>query len=185
MASALLLPRAMNIQGRLLILFSLATPFMSGFTACRYWTDTTIPPSDTTPPVAAPSAILGGDPQIIQLGGLSQTVHSLSMNIIAIPAVWDGGGTQAIDASYAVSVFCNNGQGESLHFVPEHAEQTGTPGSTVSQGIYLLKAFHFSDFASFCDAQGGVHDATFGFQFSGHDFFGNSASNSGAIFYTP
>src|SRR5262245_43276889 len=107
----------MRIQTKILCLFFATAPLMSGFTACRFWTDTTIPTSDTTPPVAAPSAILGGDPQIIQLGGLSQTVHSLSMNIIVIPSVWDSGGTQSIDAGYGVSVFCANGQGFSVHFV--------------------------------------------------------------------
>lgn len=157
----------------------------SGYTSCQHWTTTTVPASDSTVPIAAPSVILGGDPQIIRFGTLNETVHDLNMNIIAIPAVWDQGGTRTIQASAAATVFCNNGPGLSLHFAPQSDSQTGSTGTTVSQGLYLLHAFRFSNFTSSCNSAGGVREATYVFAFTGRDFFGNEAVGSGTIRYTP
>jgi hypothetical protein len=169
---------------RALFLLPLVLPLL-GFTNCQYFSSTTVPASDTTVPIAVPSLMMDGEQQI-RFGSLSITTNELK-DFFAIAAIYDTGGARSVVMNQGMTIECS-GRGLTQRIVqdfsnPPTDRQRGGPGSTVSNGIYVWSYIDFAAQARLCDPGFTVSRITYGWNFSGDDFFGNQASGSGSVTY--
>jgi hypothetical protein len=160
---------------------------LSGYTSCKYFSTTTVPATDSTPPIAVASLVRGAD-QLIRFGELIETTHDLNENFIPIGAIYDNGGARSVTMHQSVRVRCRQGslaQLSIVHFLPISDTQAGSVGSSVSDGIWVGEGFRFSTYAALCNPGFVVEEIRYGWSFSGDNFHGLTASNGGAITYTP
>lgn len=167
-----------------LFLVPLMLPLL-GFTNCQYFSPTTVPTSDTTVPIAVPSLMMDGQQQI-RFGALSVTTNELK-DFFAIAAIYDTGGARSVVMNQGMTIRCSgNGLGKIIHVDfanPPSDRQSGGPGSTVSNGIYVWSYIDFEAQAALCGAGFVASRIDYGWTFSGDDFFGNRATGSGSVTY--
>lgn len=171
---------------QLLLIFSLVP--LSGFTSCQYFSTTTVPASDTTPPIAVASLVRGSD-QVIRFGSLSEVTHDPNENLIPISAIYDNGGARTVTMNRSVRVTCRQGSLTQLSifdFLPSLTDtQAGSVGSSVSDGIWVGEGIRFSQFIGVCNPGFTIDNARYGWSFSGSNFHGMTASGGGSITFTP
>jgi hypothetical protein len=164
----------------------------TGLTNCQYFSNVTVPATDTTPPTAIVSAydVATGNYDKTGFGQpLSMTVTDPTLTYLAIAAGLDGGGTQSVSISGGISINCTNDNGIGSTTFEDLAPQTGTQpggvGSTVSDGVWMYYVVRFDQLAD-CPASGfRVTSVNFGWSSEVSDYHGNTSSTFGNMTYRP
>lgn len=154
-----------------------------GPTNCQHFAQVTVPATDTTAPVIGTRMFFFGEEEL-GLWPLYRETSDPDAVWAIFPFGFDGGGIRSVRMTHALSVFCVDAPGISVHFVPVHEEQNGGPGSLVSNGIYLDGgARSFGEYTSFCAE---VESATYSWAITAEDFAGNVVADSGGeIVFVP
>ncbi len=171
---------------RRLILLSLVLPLF-GYTNCQYFSDVTVPATDTQPPLAISSIVVDGVQQN-SFTPIQEVYHDLRF-VIAMASIFDQGGARAMEMLQSAQVSCGRGSLGQTVFVdmaPLRDEQTGTVGSTVKNGIYLFTPVDLAAYARLCGSGFTVREIRYGWSIRGTDFIGNTVSApGGSIVYRP
>jgi hypothetical protein len=182
-------PRRLGVVAKFTILLSAAASF--GFTSCDSFTTVTIPTSDTTAPLMVTKVNIAGTDHIL-FNGDNFAVSDDDANVIVIPAMIDSGGARRLTFTPHAVTQCHDAnvdpelsQRVDSFFPSTSDEQAGAPGDKVSNGIYLYKAFRFSDFTHVCGAGFTLVSVEFSWTARGVDFFGNASPLKGTVTYRP
>lgn len=158
---------------------------------CEFFHPTTIPSSDTTAPYAIVSLYYDDDHQELMLGrkSLADAANKEVFNVvttdpyegyIALAAGLDGGGVQRVEMSSRVFARCVYGPANVTILEPWSTQvdtQSGSPGDTVDNGLYVPKSFQGYRYQSHLDfCSDGNYQVTLEFLARARDFHGNWAN---------
>jgi hypothetical protein len=184
---------------------------LSGFTSCDQFHPTVIPAQgDSTRPTALagvydPATGQYRDLEDIGLGTgrqLSYTVHSaeLSKTFVAVSAVTKEGGIKSLNMQAHIYVECYQDLPTGRVWHPHQFDggstsdsQAGSPGDTVSNGIYVGLPVPFDLYAKpdgtspWCDAGDHLLEVSFVWTLWGEDFWSNANGDDSnpSITYVP
>lgn len=161
---------------------------LCGYTDCNYFSTVTIPAQDTQPPIVGTRMWIDGQERIDLW---SSSYASASGSIVVVPFVYDGGGARTLTFGQAATVHCYNaqqhlGQATSIHYIQQSTSQTGSVGSSVSDGMYLIGSVsNLASFGSYCYDGFELESVSYGWGVWGTDFAGLGAGTDHQITYTP
>lgn len=165
--------------------FPLALVPWLGATDCEFFDTVTVPESDANPPILGTRLFIDGA-ESMAAWEMHETVSDPDAFIVAFPFVYDPGGAKNLNLSEVVEVRCKLVTGEpspgfDAHLAPSADSQSGTVGSKVSNGIYLMgHTFQPSEWGKSCEGKTTTVDrVVYTWAISGEDFGGNSASMLG------
>lgn len=162
-------------------------------TGCDYFTEVTIPASDSTPPagVARLLEVGGAEIDLFALDS-NQTVNvvtdDLARNFVAIGAAWDIHGAKRVRVYQSATRRCVDGEIGAAQFIdmaPLEGEQVGGPGDVVQTGVWQGQVISGSQ-ADNCP--GTTHLVSYTYQWSveAENFFGQTVNGgSGSITFQP
>lgn len=148
-----------------------------GFT-CEYFDPVTVPATDTNPPTLATRYWVAGV-EHLALWPVDETTSNPS--IVVAPAMLDSGGAQRLDVAQDLYIRCHDddadpelSQETHIWFFPRSATQSGSVGSSVSNGLYLVgDVSDLSDYEWYCDSGFDVVEVEYVWSITGRDFHGN------------
>jgi hypothetical protein len=154
----------------------------SGYTSCTYFSSVVVPATDGVRPMMAARVFIDGV-ETTRVGTITQSVDDPDAIIVAVSAAIDAGGVRSLTMTRRVEVRCHDagaepelGQLTVVSFTPLRDTQSGTVGSTVSNGLYLVDAFRLSDYTNLCAPGFDLVRVTYLWSMTARDFHGNTAS---------
>lgn len=131
----------MTISARPLLLAPVLLLLATGYTDCEYFTDVTVPASDTGAPTTYDGVWVGGEYVDAALAGDSLEYHlAPGQTVLAVSSAIDSGGLRKLKMSTDWGYTCCRGdicsRTQPLS-VPKTDEQAGGVGATVSNGLWL------------------------------------------------
>ena len=181
------------MKTRTLALFAIpALASTMGATNCQYFSKVTVPAVDTQKPLFATRFFFDGEEEL-EFVPIEYETDDLEATFVAYPAIYDSGGARNLTVVQSLQVRCKNSSsgvpttGVDIHYVPLFAQQAGSVGSSVSNGIYLSgMAMSFSQHTHYCSGTNVVDEIEYTWAMSGEDFAGNSDSVfGGSVVYIP
>ena len=160
---------------------------------CEYFDPVKVPAVDTHPPILATRAWIGGEEQLSPTT-IEEVLGPGEGDIVIAPGMWDSGGARSFTLTQTVRVTCHDDDANpplsqliSMDFFPRVANQAGSVGSTVSNGLYILgDVTDLASYELYCDSGFDLHDVRYSWSMVGRDFAGNqTAMNGGTIVYEP
>jgi hypothetical protein len=159
------------------------SPFLllltTGATECQYFSSTTVPAVDTSPP-----AVLDGvwiNNEFLELVGNPDSFeHHLGLNqpVVAVASAIDTGGVRKVEMITEVGWSCCSGNicssTQSLS-APIIATQNGAVGGTVSNGVWTGAGVEFTNP---CRSGTSLRGYRFAWQTTAEDFHGNTATGA-------
>ncbi len=152
---------------------------------CEYFSDVTIPSTDNTAPLTYAGVWRSGNYLATSLNSnpaLNFQVSSLDDYYIFFGAGIDSGGTRRITISREVQRLCVNGsiaQQQTFTLTPIVRTQSGSPGNTVSNGIWDGPYMRLRDYAS-CNPGYTLSSVSYIWHTTSEDFAGNQTSHGWA-----
>lgn len=153
---------------------------------CDYFYDTTVPASDSTPPVAWAAVYHGGEHVAISSSNAGSPlffpIDDPDEYYLLIGAGTDDGGTKKVTFSHEFSRTClqgNLGQNATGSFVPMVETQTGSVGATVSNGVWTGPMVRLRDYAT-CNSGWTLASVSYKWHVTAEDFHGNTKSHGWA-----
>jgi hypothetical protein len=161
----------------------------TGYTQCEYFGNTTVPSSDGDRPVNY-ELVWTGTYDALVVDGYEPMSYAMTdpyATVMAVSAAIDGGGVRKIRQEWAVEYECCQ-KNSSICYTESHQPtgssedvQSGGPGSTVSNGMWLAQGVNPS---SYCPSNYDVDAFYFGWGTYAEDFFGHvRQTSSGRITY--
>ncbi|MCY0988515.1 hypothetical protein OV203_15390 [Nannocystis sp. ILAH1] len=158
---------------------------------CDYFYDVTVPASDSTPPVAW-AAVYRAEVYEAISGGtqtpLSFEVADPNLYYLVIAAGTDAGGTRKVTMNHEFTRTCvqgDLGQNTSGLLAPFVDTQSGSVGSTVSNGVWTGPLVRLSDYAT-CNPGWTLSYVAYEWTATAEDFHGNTATHGWArMYWTP
>jgi len=150
-----------------------------GSTDCQYFSSTTVPPTDTSPPATWDGVWTAGDYAKLSTNPGSFTYHiALGAQVIAVSSGIDGGGVRKVTMATDESWTCCSGNicsGTESLSAPTIATQNGSIGATVSNGVWtgLSVQAHGP-----CNPGYTLSFYRFAWTTTAEDFHGNKATGS-------
>jgi len=162
-----------------------------GFTDCQYFNTVTVPASDTTPPLIATRLWVDGQ-EAIRFGTIEQVVDA-DTSFLVVPSVYDSGGAKSLTLQQIVRVRCHDydadpeeTQATDIFFFDRFDSQSGWPGSSVSNGLYLIgDVTDLGSFDWYCYDGFDLTEIRYEWTTTGQDFAGNVVSELGSFVYVP
>jgi hypothetical protein len=157
---------------------------------CEYFGTTTVPASDPQHPWAAVALWYDGDHQEYGVGNqtLSTAYNNTAFDVVttnpwdyfmALGAGIDGGGVAEVQMTSRVRARCAYGALNYRILEPwatQTVSQSGSPGDTVDNGLYVAKSFRGGDYLSELDfCSDGSYFVLLEFYVRAEDFGGNVA----------
>jgi hypothetical protein len=161
---------------------------------CEYFDDVVVPASDTQPPMLATRIFIDGEERLVLWPHEQILDATQAASVFLAPAVYDGGGARSLTVDQSVRVHChdddadpNESQVTHVHFVQRSASQAGGPGSTVSNGLFLVgDVSDLTTYAGYCNSGFDLVEVAYSWGISGSDFAGNQAQmQGGTLTYRP
>ncbi|MFY0537404.1 hypothetical protein [Nannocystis pusilla] len=152
---------------------------------CDYFFDTTVPASDSTPPVAWAAVYHGGEHVDISSSNAGSPLSFAAdpdEYYLLIGAGTDDGGTKKVTVSHNFSRTCVQGnlaQNSSGLGVPMIETQSGSVGATVSNGVWTGPTVRLRDYAT-CNAGWTLSQLTYSWHVTAEDFHGNTQTHGSA-----
>jgi hypothetical protein len=163
----------------------------TGMTNCQYFTNVTIPATDTTPPLAFSgvySLTQGNYVDSTTDSSFVYDVPSDTETYLAVGATMDSGGAASVIMSTSSNLHCIDGGGNS-HLVFQNGDfqtgqQAGSVGQVVSDGIWVYEPVRFDQFDT-CPNGWRLSVATYSWTTISEDFHGNRSTSQGEMQYVP
>ncbi|HEX7842498.1 MAG TPA: hypothetical protein VF469_33725 [Kofleriaceae bacterium] len=150
-----------------------------GATDCQYFSSTTVPATDTTPPATWDGVWTNGDYAALRANPGSFIYHiPLGAQVIAVSSGMDDGGVSKVTTATEEGWLCCSGNicsSTGSLSSPTIATQDGSIGSTVSNGVWtgLTVQAH-----NFCNAGFTLTSYRFAWTTTAEDFHGNKTVGS-------
>ena len=158
-----------------------------GATDCKYFSTTTVPTADTTPPVTWDAVFANGDWTNLTLTGNRFTYHlAPGATVIALSSGMDSGGVSKVTMGPSEGWTCCSGdicsQTDSLS-IPIVATQPGGAGDTVSDGVWANRVVSLP--ANLCQSGWTLVSYRFTWTTTAEDFYGNKTSGKLQVIQYP
>lgn len=169
----------------------LATALLT-LSGCEFWDSVTIPSSDSTPPLgAARLAELGGqeyDRVVVGSTILEYDVDDPTRAFIPIAAAWDPQGAHHVTMFRGVTRLCEQGgfnQQQFIHLAPLTADQPGSPGDTVDNGVWIGDHVIMNQYDD-CNPGWSLVSVEYWWRVRAENYFGAVVDESGgSLTYSP
>ncbi|MBC8073333.1 MAG: hypothetical protein IAG13_33745 [Deltaproteobacteria bacterium] len=158
---------------------------------CEYFDDVVVPASDTQPPMLATRMWIDGDERLVLWPHEQILDAQQAASLLIAPAVYDSGGAMRLDVQQGVRVYCHDddadpeeGQQTIIDLFPRSENQGGGPGSTVSNGLFLVgDVFDLTTYETYCYSGFDLVEVAYFWEVSGRDFAGNLSQMNGSVLY--
>jgi hypothetical protein len=161
------------------------------FSGCDYFSNVVVPAVDTTAPTAFSGVydIFGQRYEALAVDSVDFEVTDPTVPYAAVGATYDNGGAKSVQITGTLEIDCHSndglGQYQVQDWAPLTASQSGSVGSTVSNGVYQAYGINFSQLAVCPDPGFSLEWARFSWTTESIDFHGNTSASSGSMTYEP
>lgn len=151
-----------------------------GATDCQYFSSTTVPAADTTPPLTWDGVWVDGTYVDLTLSPWSFVYHvAAGTSVVALSSGMDSGGVSKVTMSVSESWVCCLGDICSVVeplWVPIVATQDGSVGATVSDGVWQGRVVQTP--SKVCKGSSTLESYRFMWSTTAEDFFGNKTTGA-------
>jgi hypothetical protein len=170
----------MRITKSAMLLSPLLLCFTMGFTDCQLFSTTTVPPTDTTPPVTWDAVWLNGNYVALAPTSSSFVYHlAPGTSVLMLSSAMDQGGVSKVTTGSFQEWTCCDGptcRTVDADFAPVVTTQGGSVGATVSNGVWWGQAITVP--TSLCSNGSTLASFMFAWATTAEDFHGNQAAGA-------